>query len=141
MQTPDIQLSDHFRLLEFTRSKTAIDHQIDNTPNLQQIYNLQQLCFEVLEPLRRRFGAIHITSGFRCKKVNQLVGGAEGSQHLLGEAADIFIPNTEILTKYRYFLKENCDFDQMILEPLNTPEKRWLHVSFSHRHKNRNQIL
>lgn len=35
---------------------------------------------------------ITITSGCRCKAHNKRVGGVSKSQHLLGKAADIFIP-------------------------------------------------
>lgn len=30
-----------------------------------------------------------VTSGYRCEKLNKAVGGAKGSQHRLGQAADI----------------------------------------------------
>ena len=48
----DIQLSPHFRLSEFLRSSTATARKIDNTPSLDVVSNLQQLCIHVLEPLR-----------------------------------------------------------------------------------------
>ena len=48
----DIQLSTHFKLSEFTRSSTATARGIDNTPTLDVVSNLQQLCIHVLEPLR-----------------------------------------------------------------------------------------
>lgn len=34
---------------------------------------------------------IHITSGFRCRTYNAMVGGAEDSTHCKGEAADIVV--------------------------------------------------
>jgi uncharacterized protein YcbK (DUF882 family) len=43
-----------------------------------------------LERLRSELGqAIHVNSGFRCKKRNKAVGGAPLSQHCQGLAADI----------------------------------------------------
>lgn len=45
---------------------------------------------ELLEKIRNHFGAaVTITSGVRCKAHNTSVGGASGSQHLKGTAADI----------------------------------------------------
>jgi uncharacterized protein YcbK (DUF882 family) len=47
---------------------------------------------EKLEVLRGRFDrTITITSGCRCPDHNTAVGGSDGSQHLLGRAADIVV--------------------------------------------------
>ena len=101
------------------------------------------LCEQVLEPLRKNFGVITVTSGYRCPQLNLAVHGVPGSQHTLGEAADLFIPNDEILKKYSGFIEEHCHFDQMILEPRSASPgtQRWLHVSYTMRRKNRYQIL
>lgn len=44
---------------------------------------------ELLELIRPSVGPIVIRSGFRCKKQNRKVGGADNSYHLLGLAVDI----------------------------------------------------
>ncbi len=45
---------------------------------------------EVLESIRNHFGRrVIVTSGYRCAKHNKDVGGAEGSYHTRGMAADI----------------------------------------------------
>lgn len=141
-------LSPHFALGEFLRSGTAIKYGIDNTPqDPMVIIRLMTLCEQVLEPLRQRYGIITITSGYRCPRLNLAVHGAPGSQHTLGEAADIFIPNEETLQKYVGFIREHCHYDQLILEPRArdpdaTPQRhRWLHVSYTLRRSNRHQIL
>ena len=137
-------LSTHFTLGEFLRSGTAIKYGIDTTPQQPMvIVRLTMLCEQVLEPLRQNFGIITITSGYRCPQLNLAVHGVPGSQHTLGEAADIFIPNDEILKKYADFIEQHCEFDQMILEPRGAaPGKhRWLHVSYTMRRKNRAQVL
>ena len=52
--------------------------------------NLEGLAKEVLEPVRERLGKpIVVNSGFRCPIHNRAVGGATGSQHMKGEAADL----------------------------------------------------
>lgn len=135
-------LSPHFTLGEFIRSGTAIRRSIDNVPpDIIFIIRMMLLCENILEPLRKRFGAIPISSGYRCHLLNLAVGGAFGSQHKLGEAADIPVASKEKMKQYVDFITENCDFDQLILEPRGQPQKRWLHVSYSINHKNRHQLL
>lgn len=91
----NLRLSDHFTLAEFERSATAQAYGIDNSVPNQFIPSLQQLCKEVLEPLRAFAGQpIIIGSGYRCNQLNVKVGGVYASQHTLGEAADIQIPKT-----------------------------------------------
>lgn len=82
--TTDLRLTKHFCLSEFTRSATAIRYGINNQPSEQQVQRLQALCQQVLEPLRRRFGVIRITSGYRSPELNVRVGGVPNSQHTLG---------------------------------------------------------
>lgn len=135
----DLQLSKHFHLSEFTRSATAIRHGIDNTPNIENIEALQDLCIHVLEPLRERFGVIRITSGFRSREVNTLIGGSRTSQHMLGEAADIHVGNHEVAKKYFYFIREHLDFDQMLLE-MKEGKVHCLHVSYKADGTNRHKV-
>lgn len=127
----DEQLSSHFTLSEFTRSGTAIRRGISNIPTPSEIAAMRQLCLNVLEPLRQRFGRIIITSGFRCPKLNMAVGGVCSSQHLRGEAADIYVTDKETRRKYAAFIMSNTPYDQMVIEP------RWIHVSYTTRHKPR----
>lgn len=78
----DLQLSEHFTLREFERSATAEKYHINNTVPSQLIPVLQQLCQEVLEPLRNFVGQpIIISSGYRCDQLNVKVGGADASRH------------------------------------------------------------
>lgn len=85
-----MQLSQHFTLEELTRSVTARNRAIDNTPSKSDLANLKLLAETVLEPLRTAFGKpIIVSSGYRCQELNKAVGGSRTSQHLLGQAADI----------------------------------------------------
>ena len=50
--------------------------------------------FAVLELVRLRFREpVTITSGYRCPTHNMNVGGARGSRHMKGDAADISVRN------------------------------------------------
>lgn len=45
---------------------------------------------KVLQPLRDVYQKpMRVNSGYRCKELNEIVGGVPSSQHRLGEAADI----------------------------------------------------
>lgn len=130
MQDEKHYLTSHFALDEFTRSGKAIQYGIDNTPGIEEISNLQNLCTEVLDPLREHYGkAIHVNSGYRCPKLNEVVGGSANSQHMKGEAADLFLPSVKIGSEWHQWIQENCkNYDQLILER-NSKGGWWLHVS------------
>jgi len=121
-------LSPHFTLGEFTKSS----HDIPNKPDYTQIYSMKELCKSVLEPLREHFGAVNITSGFRCPELNKAAGGAPSSQHLRGEAADIKIPGVRNDAVWNY-IKNNLPFDQLIAEKLKLDDGAtgWIHVSYA----------
>lgn len=70
----DRRLTPHFKLSEFRcKDGTAVP---ENT-----IEGLQKLCESVLEPMRAKFGVCTVSSGFRTKSHNELVGGASRSYH------------------------------------------------------------
>lgn len=123
----DQVLSEHFMLSEFERSSTAVANGIDNRCPSALIPNLKNLCEQVLEPLRRQAGEpIVISSGYRCPRLNRLVGGVSTSQHLTGEAVDIYTPDPSKLRKWYRLLADGV-FDQLILESKGS--RRWIHVS------------
>lgn len=80
----------YFNIEELTYSLTAQKLGIDNTPSEEAVKNLEHLVWNVLDPLRERWGsAIIVNSGYRCEALNRAVGGAKASYHRLGMAADI----------------------------------------------------
>ena len=106
----------YFTIKELTRSTTARLRGIDNTPSQQVINNLTALVDNVLDPLREAWGMpIHVNSGYRCKALNEAVGGVPASQHMLGEAADI-TAGTSTLNRHLYALlrRLNLPVDQAI---------------------------
>lgn len=137
----DIRLSEHFSLREMVRSCRSVQLGIDNTPDAATIERLRQLCIHVLEPLRCQFGVLRITSGYRCQALNKAVGGSPTSQHLRGEAADVHLSSQDVTQKMLRFLADGIDFDQAIVEHNRRTGARWLHLSYSTRHKNRRMIF
>ena len=144
-----MKLSDHFTLEEMTRSATASARNINNAlhpahpHDAAVIANLKHLCEEVLEPLRRHVGGpILISSGYRCPALNTAVGGATGSQHMTGEAADIHINSIEEGKRWVTWIMEHCTFDQLLWERATpTSCHFWIHVSCRQKHStNRQQV-
>ena len=93
----NIQLSPHFELREFTESATAREYGIVNEPPPEAVENLKALCVNTLEPLREALGLpIIITSGYRCKALNELITHhSTRSQHRTGEAADFWVQGSK----------------------------------------------
>ena len=138
-----MQLSKHFTLEEMTKSMTATRKNIDNTPGAGEIKNLGDLCYEVLEPLRAHFDkAVTITSGYRSEALCEAIGSKKTSQHAKGQAVDLEIfsvPNIKVA----YWLQNNVDFDQLIMEYFdpNDPAGGWIHISYNEQVSNRKQVL
>ena len=93
----NIQLSLHFELREFTESATARGYGIVNEPPPEAVENLKALCVNTLEPLREALGLpIIITSGYRCKALNELITHhSTRSQHRTREAADFWVQGSK----------------------------------------------
>ena len=124
-------------------SITAIRRGIDNTPDDDQLSNMELVAEEVFEPLRNYVGGpIKINSFFRCPELNTAIGGSHKSQHCKGQAIDIDdnygrINNAEMY----HFIKEHLDFDQLIWEFGDDDNPNWVHVSYVSREDNRNRCL
>ena len=59
-------------------------------PSFEVRDSVLALVRRVLQPLRDLYGKpMKVNSGYRCKELNEIVGGVPTSQHRLGEAADI----------------------------------------------------
>ena len=125
----EMNLSKNYSLNEMCRSNTARVKGLPNVPNAEQVKNLQQLCKNVLQPLRDHLGKpVVINSGFRSQAVNMAVGGANNSQHMKGEAADIKCKDYPYAKQIYAWIMDNLKFDQVILERKGNAV--WVHVSF-----------
>jgi len=116
------QLSVHFTLDELTHT----DHrEFDNTPNSAETANLIRLA-GLLEDVKQLLGGkpIMVNSAFRSKQVNDAVGSKDSSQHRIGCAADIRVPNMTPDQVVRAVIASDLPFDQIIRE-----FDRWTHIS------------
>ena len=130
-------LSEHFVLGEFTRSKYP---EVYNIPSHEAIANMKRLCVW-LEELRKRYNnkygvgeePIRINSGYRSPQLNKKVGGVAGSNHLTGCAVDIRVLGAEQLIRYAailldYAVESGQDFDELLIEK-NRYGAMWLHFA------------
>lgn len=127
--------TEHFSYQEFFRSSTAERLNIRNLPNgldgssLKVFNNIGFLCEKVLEPARCELGEpIIITSGYRSFQLNKAVGGAVGSLHKLGLAADIKTKEREDLPRLFDILAKNPNvYECLMYWYKGAPD--WIHVS------------
>ena len=128
-----MQLSENFSLLELTKSQTATRKGINNAPSPEHQENLKLLCTHILQPVRDRFErVVSVSSGYRSEELCLAIGSKITSQHAKGQAADFEIyglSNQELAN----FIKENLDYDQLILEywTPESPNNGWVHCSYN----------
>jgi putative chitinase len=121
-----VNLSEHFTYEEMTRSDVALRKGIANVPDAETLARLTHTA-QCMEGVRALLGVrIYVSSGFRSRKLNSAIGGAEPSQHCNGEAADFTAPDfgspAEVATE---IAASEIEFDQLILEGT------WVHISFT----------
>ena len=117
-----MNLSEHFTLEELTHT----DHrEFDNTPNADELANLKRLA-SFLEQVKTVLGGkpIMVNSAFRCKQVNDAVGSKDTSQHRIGCAADIRVPDMTPDQVVKAVMASGIGYDQIIRE-----FDRWTHIS------------
>lgn len=141
------KLSKNFSLEELVFSITANNHGIDNTPNAEARAALKRLAVEVLQPIRDAWAQpVVVSSGYRCVKLNNSVGGVKNSQHILGQAADIKAANPADNGKLFKLIKKMVDsgqlkVGQLIWEYGTKTRPKWVHVSLPRIGKKNNQVL
>ena len=136
-------ISEHISYKEATNSITAIRRGIDNTPNDEQLNNMELISEKVFEPLREYVGGpIKINSFFRCPDLNKAIGGSSKSQHCQGQAIDIDDTYGKVANSEMYhYIKKNLDFDQLIWEFGDDDNPNWVHVSYVSEEDNRRRCL
>lgn len=121
-----MQLSAHFTLEEFTHSRNASVHGIDNSPPPEIVEHLKITARE-LEKVRDLLScAITVTSGYRSPALNDVTpGSAKNSAHTRGWAVDFIAPaygSPDGICEA--IASSGIAFDQLIFE------YSWVHISF-----------
>ena len=122
----------YFTISELTASATAQREGIDNRPTESAYHLLHVLVEQLLDPIREAWGEpIVVSSGYRCKELNELIGGAKHSHHLIGCAADLIAGNRADHRRLFELIQQmqregKIRFTQLIAEE----DFRWLHISY-----------
>jgi hypothetical protein len=127
-----MNLSANFSLAELTKSQTALRKGIDNTPDQPAIDNMEKLCTAILQPVRDHFGIPFTpSSGYRSPELCIAVGSTIKSQHAKGQAADFEVPGVSNM-ELAEWIRDNLEFDQLILECYTGGNTGWVHCSYVH---------
>jgi len=125
-----MNLSKNFTLAELTKSSTALRLGIDNSCGFERLA-LERLAENILQPVRDKFGAYTVSSGYRGIELNRVIGSKDTSQHIFGEAADFEIVGVNNYHLYAW-IEVHLIFDQLILEfyEEGDPSSGWIHCSY-----------
>lgn len=140
---PGLQLSELFTLGDLTRvGRSGVPRGVNYGLTAPEIVcNMKKLALNCLDPIRRRYPNMILTSVWRSEAVNRAAGGSERSDHLRGFAADIQFTG---FTREEYFRAVQeiqrivPAFRQLILEYRGSTT--WIHISFNE-NDNRMQCL
>jgi hypothetical protein len=123
----DIRLSKNLTLSEVIRSESAKRRGVSNMPTPAHIENLKYLAEKIFQPVRDHFKVpIRISSGYRSRELNAIIGGSQTSFHSLGCALDLDNDNTSITNKQIFdFIRENLEYTELI----NEFDYSWVHVA------------
>jgi hypothetical protein len=140
--TKNFRLSDNFTLGQVCTGRSGIPSGTNYGLSAQQIVcNLRLLSVNILEPIKRLFPNITITSSWRSQADNERVGGSRKSEHLFGQAVDFQINGfnrRQHFEAIQQIEKELKAYGQLILEYKG--DATWIHVSFN-KNNNRMQSL
>ena len=127
------QITNDFYYSEFEKSETAERYGFINAITTQEVRDhVKELTEQLLQPLRDAWGKpLIITSGYRCRRLNEIIGGAATSAHTTGYAADV-VPQDGRTDEFFGFVKSwltytGRAFDQVAIEH-NRQGSRWVHI-------------
>jgi hypothetical protein len=131
--TKNVDLSDkvegapNFRYWELYWSDTALRKGINNMPTPEEWVKLERIAREILQPIRTKFGAMRINSGYRSVELCLAMGSSKNSNHARAEAFDIEPYNNKIpLIEVINWINDHLEFRELIAEYF---PNGWIHVA------------
>lgn len=122
------------------RSSKANECGIDNWPKDADIMDNIIFTMECLDKIREEYGLpLYITSGYRCKELNDRLKGSKTSQHMKGQAADINLGSVEKNRAFFNWCQANIN-DLPIDQLIDESHYSWVHISFK-KEDGRKQVL
>lgn len=132
MNENDFNLTPHFKISELAGTSVK-RFQTDNMTAAKKEIGKMYMLAGFAERVREIIGyPLIVTSGFRCTGLNNYLGGALISQHLLCEAIDIVCKRMSVKKMYEKIKASDLKYDQMIIET-NKAGSEWLHISIGSR--------
>lgn len=120
-----MRLSPSFELAEF------MCHDGTDVPaNL--IPNVTDLCIGVLQPIRNKWGAVVVVSGYRTPDYNLKIGGAKKSNHMTASAADIHPLKPSDLPEFLKLIEKMHAAGELTALGGLGKYKGWAHVDITH---------
>lgn len=127
---PDtMKLSDEFTLGALSNRAAASPTKLQDNRGLTKAEiagNLKALAVNVLDPIKKQFPDMFVTSGFRT--------GSETSDHGIGAAADLQFKRRSTADYYEVarWIRDNVPYTQLLLEYQDKPGGRiaWIHVAY-----------
>lgn len=128
----NFKLSKYFSFKEMVNTSYTTLKEENMKQAIPYIWNMTRFCLDILDPARELLGVLYVSSGFRCKALNFAVKASPTSQHLYGQAADVYRPEwnwDDVLSnskKLAKMYKEKEIGAKVIAEKSKT--KVWIHI-------------
>lgn len=137
-------MAKYFVFSEFTKSETAKNLNIDNTPTEEYIYDNILELMRIMDKIRGNWTEyctlnylpnpeIIITSGYRCEALNEAVGGSKTSAHRIGSACDFIAKNGHNGELFNLIVnmieKGEIKCSQLIWEKGDKQNPDWIHFA------------
>lgn len=101
--------------------------------------NWQKLCKNILDPIKKEFPGLSISSGYRSPSYNASIGGSNSSDHVYACAADIQLLSGDAVENakklFKWIGKSGLPYSQIIFEG------RWVHIAHGGRSSSSTKVL
>lgn len=126
----------YFSIYEVVHSNTAEEKDIFNLPLEEDIIDNLNYCIGRMDEIRESYGKpIYVNSWYRCKELNEAVGGSKNSYHMSGLAVDLRWDSNLV-----YHIIEKHNFHKLIRE--KSGNSKWIHIQFlKDRSKEENKVI